>query len=56
MLPQKPERLETEKEHYQTFSYLRATKFPIAILVNFGTDRRAQIERFHYNEGKLYVF
>ena len=46
----------TEKEHYQTFGYLRATKFPIAILVNFGTDRRAQIERFHYSEGKLYIF
>lgn len=46
----------TEKEHYQTFGYLRATKFPIAILVNFGTDRRAQIERFHYADSKLYVF
>ena len=46
----------TEKEHYQTFGYLRATKFPIAILVNFGTDRRAQIERYHYDNGKLYVF
>ena len=46
----------SEKEHYQTFGYLRATKFPIAILVNFGTDRRAQIERFHYADGKLYVF
>ena len=46
----------TEKEHYQTFGYLRATKYPIAILVNFGTDRRAQIERFHFCEGKLYVF
>ena len=46
----------TEKEHYQTFGYLRATRFPIAILVNFGTDRRAQIERFHYADGKLYVF
>lgn len=46
----------TEKEHYQTFGYLRATKYPIAILVNFGTDRRAQIERFHYADGKLYVF
>lgn len=46
----------TEKEHCQTFGYLRATKFPIAILVNFGTDRRAQIERFHYADGKLYVF
>ena len=46
----------SEREHYQTFGYLRATKFPIAILVNFGTDRRAQIERFHYCEGKLFVF
>ena len=46
----------TEKEHYQTFGYLRATKVPIAILVNFGTDRRAQIERFHYADNKLYVF
>jgi len=46
----------TEKEHYQTFGYLRATKYPIAILVNFGAERRAQIERFHFCEGKLYVF
>ena len=46
----------TEREHYQTFGYLRATKFPIAILVNFGTERRAQIERYHFCEGKLFVF
>lgn len=46
----------TEREHYQTFGYLRATKFPIGILVNFGTERRAQIERYHFCEGKLYVF
>ena len=46
----------SEKEHYQTFGYLRATKYPIAILVNFGTDRRAQIERFHYADGQLFVF
>ncbi len=46
----------SEREHYQTFGYLRATKFPIAILVNFGTERRAQVERYHYCEGKLYVF
>ena len=46
----------TEKEHYQTFGYLRATGFPIAILVNFGTERRAQIERYHFAEGTLYVF
>ena len=46
----------TEKEHYQTFGYLRATGWPIAILVNFGTERRAQIERFHYSDGQLLVF
>ena len=46
----------TEKEHYQTFGYLRATKYPIAILVNFGAERRAQIERFHFSNGKLFVF
>ena len=46
----------SEREHYQTFGYLRATKFPIAILVNFGTERRAQIERYHYFGGKLFVF
>lgn len=49
MLPQKP-------EHYQTFGYLRATKFPIGILVNFGAERRAQIERYYFCEGQLYVF
>ena len=46
----------TEKEHYQTFGYLRATGWPIAILVNFGADHRAQIERFSYDNGTLYVF
>ena len=46
----------SEREHYQTFGYLRATKFPIAILVNFGTSPRAQIERYHICDGKLYVF
>ncbi len=46
----------TEKEHYQTFGYLRATNYPIAILVNFGTDRRAQIERFYFADNTLYVF
>lgn len=46
----------TEKEHYQLFGYMRATKFPFGILVNFGMERRAQIERYHYCNGKLYVF
>lgn len=46
----------SDHEHYQTFGYLRATQWPIAILVNFGPDRRAQIERYHYANGKLFVF
>jgi len=46
----------TDKEHYQTFGYLRATKYPIAILVNFGSDLRAQIERFHFADDHIYVF
>ncbi len=46
----------TEREHYQTFGYLRATQYPIAILVNFGTDHRAQIERYHYTNGEIQVF
>lgn len=46
----------TEHEHYQTFGYLRATKWPVAILVNFGAEHRAQIERYYYDNGTLYVF
>lgn len=45
-----------EKEHYQTFGYLRATKWPVAILVNFGADRRAQIERYNFDNGFIRVF
>ena len=45
-----------EREHYQTFGYLRATKWPIAILVNFGADKRAQIERYYFDNGRIYVF
>ena len=42
------------KELYQTFGYLRGTEFPIAILVNFGTWPKAQIQRYYYNrETKL---
>ena len=46
----------TDKEHYPFFGYMRATKFLIGILVNFGTDRRAQIERYHYADGRLFVY
>ena len=46
----------TEKEHYQTFGYLRGTGWPVAILVNFGAGPKAQIERFYNNEGTIEVF
>lgn len=46
----------TEKEHYQTFGYLRGTGWPVAILVNFGASPRAQIERFFNNNGTIEVF
>ena len=46
----------TEREHYQTFGYLRGTGWPIAILVNFGTSPKAQIERFYNNNGTIEVF
>ncbi len=46
----------TEREHYQTFGYLRGTGWPVAILVNFGASPRAQIERFYNNNGVIEVF
>ena len=46
----------TEREHYQTFGYLRATDWPIAILVNFGASPRTQIERFYNDNNTIVVF
>ena len=46
----------TEREHYQTFGYLRGTGWPIAILVNFGASPRAQIERFYNDNSTIAVF
>jgi len=46
----------TEREHYQTFGYLRGTGWPIAILVNFGTHPKAQIERYYNSNGTIEVF
>ena len=40
----------TSREQYQLFGYLRATEFPIGILVNFGTWPKAQIQRFYYDK------
>ena len=46
----------TEKEHYQVFGYLRGTSWPVALLVNFGSSPRAQIERYYYNNGVIDAF
>ena len=46
----------TEREHYQTFGYLRGTGWPIAILVNFGAYPKAQIERYYNNCGVIELF
>lgn len=46
----------TEKEHYQTFGYLRGTGYPVALLVNFGTSPKVQLERFYNNNGEIEVF
>ena len=46
----------TEREHYQTFGYLRGTGWPVAILVNFGTFPKAQIERYYNNNGVVELF
>ena len=45
-----------EKEHYQTFGYLRGTGWPVALLVNFGASPKVQLERFHNNAGVIEVF
>ena len=46
----------TEKERYQTFGYLRASDFPIAILVNFGTWPKAEIEKYYWKNGVVRAF
>lgn len=45
-----------EHEQFQTFGYLRATEFPIAILVNFSSWPKAEIERYYYHEGDIRAF
>lgn len=38
-----------DRERMQTFGYLCGTKYPFALLVNFGTYPKAQIERYYYD-------
>ena len=46
----------TDKEHYQVFGYLRGTGWPAAVLVNFGSAPKAQIERFKLVEDRAVAF
>ena len=46
----------TDREQFQTFGYLRGSSFPIAILVNFGTWPKAQIERYYYHNDIIRAF
>ena len=46
----------TEKEQFQTWGYMTATQFPVAILVNFGSYPKAQIQRYCIHDGKIYAF
>jgi len=46
----------TEQERYQTFGYLRGTGWHIALLVNFGSNPKAQIERYYHHDGVIDVF
>lgn len=43
-------------ERSQTYGYLRGTGFPIAILVNFGSNNKAEIERYYYKDGIVRAF
>lgn len=38
-----------DKERLQLYGYMRATEFPVGLLVNFGTYPKAEIERYYYD-------
>lgn len=46
----------TDREKFQTWGYMAATGFPIAILVNFGTFPKAQIHRYYGKGDNIYAF
>ena len=46
----------SDKERFQTYGYMSATHFPIAILVNFGTYPKAQIERYYAHDNQIHAF
>ena len=45
-----------DRERYQTFGYLRATEWPVGVLVNFGAFPKAQVERYTIKNGKVVAF
>lgn len=46
----------TDKERMQIFGYMRATQFPIGLLVNFGTFPKAEIERYYFDRKNNQIF
>ena len=45
-----------DKEQLQTFGYLCGTKFPIAILANFGSYPKAEVQRYYYEDEVISAF
>ena len=45
-----------DRERLQTYGYLCGTQFPFAILANFGTYPKAQIERYYFSDNTISAF
>ncbi len=46
----------SDRERMQTFGYMCGTRFPIAILANFGTYPKAEIERYYFENDVICAF
>ena len=45
-----------DKERMQTFGYMCGTRFPLAILANFGTYPKSEIERYYFENDVISAF
>ena len=45
-----------DREQMQTFGYMCGTQFPYAIIANFGTYPKAQVERYHFENNSINAF
>jgi len=45
-----------DREQMQTFGYMCGTQFPYAIIANFGTYPKAQVERYHFENNTIHAF